>query len=393
MKNNLISECYKKSIELLIKNSAKNGIIASTPDKKSRKRNYNNIFGRDASICALGMAASKNKTLIDSAKKGLISLGNFQSANGQIPYYVNPPEKRSDFWYLGCVDSTLWWLLAVYCYDIYSGDKNKLNKKLAVKIKKAIGWLECQEHPKFYLLQQNEASDWADIMPRSGFILYSNALWHWVKKFYKLKNAEETKENFNYLFYPWQKIPARYFIKNHRAKRLINYIKQNKQKNCLLSFVNFSFWGEDEDVYGNMLACLAGLTNKKQTKKIIEYFIAKKANFPYPIKSCLKPILKNSKNWRDYMNNHNLNFPNQYHNGGIWPFIGGFWILMLYKQGKKSLAEKELAKLAIANKINSWQFNEWLHGKTGKPMGMAGQSWNAGMFLLAYHYLKGDIKI
>mgnify|MGYP001589507348 FL=1 len=239
MKNNLINECYKKAIELLIKNSDKNGIIASTLDKKSKKRNYDNIFGRDASICALGMASAKNKTLINSAKKSIISLGNFQSTSGQIPYYVNPREKKSDFWYLGCIDSTLWWLIAVYNYDIYSGDKIKLNRKLAIKIKKAINWLGCQEHPKFFLLQQNEASDWADIMPRSGFVLYSNTLWYWVKKIYKLEGAKETKENFNYLFYPWQKIPVRYFIKNHRAKKLIDYIKQGKKRNCLLSFINF----------------------------------------------------------------------------------------------------------------------------------------------------------
>lgn len=393
MKKNLINECYKKAVELLIKNSDKNGLIASRQDEKSRKRNYNNIFGRDASICVLGMVSSKNKRLINSAKKSIISLSIFQSTNGQIPFYVNPKEKKSDFWYLGCIDSTLWWLIAIYYYDFYSGDKIKLNKKLTIKIKKAINWLECQEHPKFFLLQQNEASDWADIMPRSGFVLYSNTLWCWVKKLYELKTADKTKENFNYVFYPWQKIPSSYFKKNHRAKRLINYIKRGEKKDCLLSFANFSFWGEDDDVYGNILACLAGLIDKKQAEKIIKYFIYKKANIPYPLKSCLNPILKNSKNWRRYMENHNLNYPNQYHNGGIWPFIGGFWVITLYKQGKKFLAGKELEKFALANKINGWQFNEWLHGKTGKPMGMKGQSWNAANFILAYHYLKGDFKL
>lgn len=230
MENNLINECYEKVVELLIKNSAKNGVIASLPDKKSKKRNYNNIFGRDASICALGMVSSENKRLINSAKKSIISLGNWQSTNGQMPYYINPREKKSDFWYLGCIDSTLWWLIAVYYYDIYSGNKIKLNKKLTIKIKKAINWLECQEHPKFFLLRQNEASDWADIMPRSGYVLYTNALWYWVKKLYRLKTANETKKNFNYIFYPWQKIPANYFAKNHRAKRLINYIKKKRKK-------------------------------------------------------------------------------------------------------------------------------------------------------------------
>ena len=41
-------------------------------------------------------------------------------------------------------------------------------------IERAIHWLLAQEHQRFFLLQQNEASDWADIMPRSGYVLYTN---------------------------------------------------------------------------------------------------------------------------------------------------------------------------------------------------------------------------
>jgi glycogen debranching enzyme len=88
------------------------------------------------------------------------------------------------------------------------------------------------------------------------------------------------------------------------------------------------------------------------------------------------------------MKSHNQNYPYQYHNGGIWPFVGGFWICALEKTGQSALAREELGKLAQANQKNNWQFNEWFHGKTGKPMGMPGQSWNAGAFLLAYYCLK-----
>ena len=73
--------------------------------------------------------------------------------------------------------------------------------------------------------------------------------------------------------------------------------------------------------------------------------------------------------------------------GGTWPFVAGFWILLLLKLGRKDLANEELEQYAGACKLNNWEFNEWLHGKTGKPMGMAGQSWNAAMFVLAFHAL------
>ena len=36
-----------------------------------------------------------------------------QAPNGQIPKYVDPQGQDADFWYLGCIDATLWWLIAV----------------------------------------------------------------------------------------------------------------------------------------------------------------------------------------------------------------------------------------------------------------------------------------
>ena len=57
--------------------------------------------------------------------------------------------------------------------------------------------------PGLALVQQNEASDWADIMPRSGFVLYINALWYWVKKLYRLPGAEVMRDYANQLLYPF----------------------------------------------------------------------------------------------------------------------------------------------------------------------------------------------
>ncbi|MFA6306570.1 MAG: glycoside hydrolase 100 family protein [Patescibacteria group bacterium] len=392
--NKTIEECYKKSIALLLNNSNRFGILASAPSGRAKRRSYLSIFGRDAAICSLGLVASKNSKLITIAEKSLKNLAVYQANNGQIPNYIKPETKTADFWYLGCIDATLWWLIAVKFFDKYSGKKLLFKNQLKQNIAKAILWLKAQEHQKFYLLQQNEASDWADIMPRSGYTLYSNALWFWVKKSYKLKNADKTKKNFNFLFYPWQKIPLNYFNENHRAKKLINYIKNGRKKlPHYLSFVNYSFWGEETDVYANLIACLFDLPDKILKAEIIAYLQKEKNNSPFPIKSCFNSIKENSKLWRPYMLEHKQNFPEQYHNGGIWPFIGCFWPMLIYKNVNPDKAWQELKKVAYANSINNWQFNEWFHGSTGKPMGMAGQSWNAGMFLLAYHYLNNEIKI
>lgn len=113
----------------------------------------------------------------------------------------------------------------------------------------------------------------------------------------------------------------------------------------------------------------------------------KKVNYPYPVRVVDAPIKKNSHLWRLYMQRHRQNFPYQYHNGGIWPFVGGFWAMALAQFVSPHTAWKELERMAVANSLNDWEFNEWIHGKSGKPMGMGGQSWNAAMFIMAFRVL------
>lgn len=389
-KVNIIEEGCKRSVELLLRNSTKFGILASSKSTRAVKRNYLSIFGRDSAICSLGMIASGNKDLIKSAKNSILTLAKYQTPYGQIPNYVKPEKNSVDFWYMGCIDATLWWLIVVDFYNRYSNDK-KLIKKLDNKIQKAIFWLRCQEHPGDGLLIQNEASDWADNMPRGGKILYSNVLWCEVKRLYKLKDYKKTVFNFNSLFNPFDKNKDNGLPKRNAS--LMRFMKKReKKKDHYLSFVNYRFWGEDVDVYGNSLALIFNLPNNNFGQKIIKKInsLKKIDNFPTPV--LFNPITEDSKMWREYMKIHNQNYPYQYHNGGIWPFASCFWAMALHNYDKKQEALKELEKIAKVNKLNKWQFNEWFHAKTGKPMGMKGQSWNAGAFLLAYNYINNNIK-
>jgi glycogen debranching enzyme len=104
----------------------------------------------------------------------------------------------------------------------------------------------------------------------------------------------------------------------------------------------------------------------------------------------LQPLTPQHPLWRLYMGRHQQNLVHQYHNGGIWPFVGGFWVLMLARLGLHEPAWTELARLAQVNALNDWRFTEWFHGRTLAPRGMAGQSWNAATFLLARRALRGD---
>ena len=109
---------------------------------------------------------------------------------------------------------------------------------------------------------------------------------------------------------------------------------------------------------------------------------------PHPVRVVHWPIRKTTPLWRLYMQRHRQNLPYQYHNGGIWPFVGGFWVLLQAKLRMQRQARRDLERLALVNSLGDWGFNEWFHGKTGKAMGMAGQSWNAATYLMAHRALQ-----
>ncbi len=371
----LIAEAEYQALRLMRANLGELGFLAASPDAAARKRGYDRVFGRDAALCVIAAAQCGDDELVRGAERSLNALAAQQAANGQIPKYVDAA--GGDFWYLGCIDATLWWLIALAHLEARLPG---LADRLAGAARSAIEWLSCQEHQQIFLLQQNEASDWADIMPRSGFVLYSNALWYHVKKLYGLPQAEETAEHFNCLFHPFGAHRPEY----KRLRLLMHYArKRAKNRDLYLSFVNLGYWGDEGDVFGNLLAIVFGLADDHRSHRILAAIRANQQGAAYPLRVTCTPIGRDDPYWRSYMGRHRQNLEHRYHNGGIWPFVGGFWVLALSLVGDRSGAERELAGLARANAVGGWRFNEWFHGLTGKPEGMAHQTWNAAMFLLA----------
>lgn len=379
----LLETCHARAVELLRRNLSPGGILAASPGKRADLRGYTAIFGRDAAVCALGMALSGDELLESEAATGLHTLAEHQAANGQIPKFVDLQRSEADFWYLGCIDSTLWWLIGLAFLDSRAAARGRtggLRQRHAGRVALAVQWLLAQEHQRFFLLQQNEASDWADIMPRSGFVLYTNTLWYFVKRLYGLEHAAQTLANFNGLFHPFSAGLAEY----RRARLLNDYVLRSaRDRDLYLSFVNFSFFGEEGDVFGNVLAVLLGLTDARASRRTLDALTKSRVHDPYPVRAVTRPIKRASVLWRPYMARHRQNLAWQYHNGGIWPMVGGFWVAALVSSGRKQQAGAELVKLARACALKDWAFTEWLQGRTLAPRGMPGQSWNAAAYLMA----------
>lgn len=379
----LIEECARRSLAPLHENLGPHGFRAARPSDRAVARGYDRVFGRDGALCAIAAARSGDRTLIRGARRTLAALAAHQAANGQIPKFVEPEAQRGDFWYLGCIDAALWWLIAIKLVDQSGG--GRLERRLQARIRRALAWLGCQEHPLIHLLQQNETSDWADIMPRSGFVLYTNALWLYVKKLYRLPGADATRQHANWLFLPGSHLPD-----FRRLRLLIHYARRRSRiPELFLSYVNLSFWGEEGDLLGNLLALLLGMADGDRRQQVLHAIAARPT--VHPGLSVLKPIQPDSGEWRPCMKRHLQNLPHRYHNGGLWPMIGGFWVLALAGAGRKPAARQVLARLAQANTAGNWRFTEWFDGASGAAEGMAGQSWNAALFLLASEGLERGV--
>ena len=133
------------------------------------------------------------------------------------------------------------------------------------------------------------------------------------------------------------------------------------------------------------------MASTAQSERILDYLHGAGLDKPYPIRSLDHPIQHGDPDWRDYLLLRNLNKPHHYHNGGIWPFIGGFYVAALVAAGRHEQASEQLARLAELNRQGvkgEWEFNEWAHGLSGRPMGFARQSWSAAMYIYAYEAVR-----
>jgi hypothetical protein len=150
-----------------------------------------------------------------------------------------------------------------------------------------------------------------------------------------------------------------------------------------LPWLGFRAAGEWFDSLGHLLAIIAGVADAGATATILN-FIARYGLAERPVKALHPEIRPGDADWRDYYGM--LNLPGHYHNGGIWPFIGGFYVAALVKTERHTEAEAALVRLALLNEAGG--FNEWHHGSTGDPMGMRDQAWSSGMYVYAFECVR-----
>jgi GH15 family glucan-1,4-alpha-glucosidase len=190
---------------------------------------------------------------------------------------------------------------------------------------------------------------------------------------------------------PWRSSIEEKHFRETVDRRFVPTNNKLPDERYYLPYITHYDFGEWFDTLGNSLAILGGIADRDRTNDILHIIEDHELAARGPV-VCLYPtISKGDSDWREYYSNFSLNLPDQYHNGGIWPFVGAFYIAALVKAGRKDDARAQLVKLAALNRSGreiEWEFNEWYHGKNGRPMGKVEQAWSAGGYLFAYECVK-----
>ena len=402
----LIREGYVKAVEALRKNITPLGFSAcSIKDNipNGTDENYHSVWARDGAITVIGsLSLVHDKDIHQCQRQTLLTLLEHISRNGQIPSNVRIKDNVPDYSGVGgicSIDSGLWVVIAFYEYVNVTKDIAFLREHIS-DVKETMRWLGAHDGNNDALLEIPEAGDWTDLFGRSYNILYDEILWYrtnvcFGRMLEMLGDYEQAGE-----YIRWSQVIKKEILKSFwpstQQKVLESFSFAERQfslgdtKYLIAQVTPFDFsWRCD--ILGNVLAFLHGAVDADKAHQTLRFMLGVGVNEPFPVANVYPVVSPGDPDWRPYYTVNLLNLPNHYHNGGIWPFVGGYWVKFINKLGLKEMAIVELHKLALINKegINEeWEFTEWAHGITGKPMGKSYQAWSVAQYISACHDLK-----
>ncbi|MBW2982928.1 hypothetical protein KY327_01340 [Candidatus Woesearchaeota archaeon] len=400
----LEDEAYRKAVDVLKKNATKYGFSAST----ERKENYYSVWARDHCITALGATLTGDESLVKTSKEGLLFLLKNQIDHGQVPSYVEIENKNRVYGGLGsitAVDANLWMVITCAIMHKTTKDHRFLTKTNMIRYQRFYRLFKAFDSNDCGLLEVPAGGDWADVMNRSYHILYDECLYYEALKalaylfeqgLTRVKDEEARKKlrkRIRWIRKRKPKVKKRinetlWLTKENTNKVLEEYLIMDKVEEkeygyYLTHLQPFKLnWEWRFDSLGNLLAIATDVANKYRSRRIIRYALRNKVNQPGPVKALHPPVYRHEREWEHIYERKEQ--PHTYHNGGIWPMIAGFWVYVLKKRGYDRKASQELRKLAELLQKNDWDFNEYMHGQTGKSMGKKDQAWSAAGYVIAH---------
>lgn len=382
-----INVAKKAALEVLLHNM--HGPFHGLP--RTAGWGYPEPYTRDLMISIFGIAVSGNQDLLKSIRKVLETLAKNQTERGHIPSLVHDSDDR------GSSDTTPLFLVGVGIYREVNNEPDFLKES----VEKALTWMEYQSPSDRFLVAQQPTSDWRDEQWVIGYGLFVNTLvYSYLKLLNKPERAEKVRQEM-----------GRFTIKGGLIHHHIHEGLVVKHKPY------YAFWSykihssERFDLLGNSLAILSGIASPSRADEMVSWIeseceaMKNRGELAFDLPPNFFPFTNpEDPDW--HIRYAEFNNPGEYHNGGIWPFICGFYVAALVAAKRFALAEEKLIALtACVQKINfntenpqnstskadfdknsdakKYGFNEWLKSQDGEPKGQNWQTWSAAMYLYA----------
>jgi sucrose-6F-phosphate phosphohydrolase len=402
----LVREGYHHAVEALRRNITPLGFSAASLDDNpttGTDENYRSVWARDGSITLIQSLFLDDPVMRQAQRATLTTLLDHVSPAGQIPSNVRIDSGKADYSGVGriaSIDSGLWVIIALYNF-VHATGEVALVERYRDALTRAMVWLSAQDSNNDGLLEIPEAGDWTDLFGHSYNVLYDETLWYRTNvcygKLLELLNeparaadhfraAQRTRGEILATFWPQTNIDP-----SKGAPTFADQQFSLGDARYLIAQVSPFGFSWRCDVWGNILAFLFNIIDVQRARTAFEFMWGVGVNQPYPVKNLYPPVITGDPEWRPYFTVNLLNLPGHYHNGGIWPHVGGMWVRFIHRLGMRELACRELVRLAELNKAGlrcEWEFNEWAHAETGRPMGKRFQAWAAASYLRACHELE-----
>ena len=364
-----VNQAKKAAEEVLLHNS--HGPYQSLP--RTAGWGYPEPYTRDLMISALGILVSGNPKLIKSLRRVLETLAKNQTRLGHIPGLVHEPDDR------GSSDTTPLFLLTVGIFRKFSEEADFLEEA----VQKALTWMDNQSPTDRVMVAQLPTSDWRDEQWVVGYGLFVNTIvYSYLRLYGQLDRAAALERAMD-----------RFTITSGVIHRHVHEGLVVEHKPYFATWAYKVLSDERFDLLGNSLAILNGLAHPSRARSIINWIereceeLRSQGQLALELPPNYFPYIQpTDPDWHRRYERYNL--PGEYHNGGVWPCICGFYVASIVAAGRYRLAEEKLIALTelvktVHKEDVEWGFNEWFRAQNGRPAGCDWQTWSAAMYLYA----------
>lgn len=399
-------EAFKKSLELVQRCVTPDGFLASLSDNA----NYRRIWTRDGVIIGLSTLMAGDEDLVSAFGRTLRTIASYQGPHGEIPSNVGINEEDVSYGgTAGRVDASLWFVIGAAEYWLASGDDQFILEMIPV-LDKVIFLLGAWEFNNRGFLYIPATGDWADEYIHSGYVLYDQLLYLQALKSYKYirfrvleEPGKESSDKINKLL---SMIQANFWIDQEDAPthvfHEVLYQKGQEAIECCqqpywLPFFTPHGYGYRFDAFANILASLCGAADSTRCETVDRFIENNVVDEKMKLLPAFYPVITDDdKDWKKLNVAFSYDFKNrpyEFHNGGLWPMLTGFYTADLARRNKHEKAQQYLLAIGAANKMKmekrNWGFPEFVNGKKFTPGGNSNQCWSASAYLMAYYGLQG----